>query len=141
MLYLLVITLCIVISTITYGLVKRAKEDINGKAKIRKALKINLAAFVPVITAAIFMMIPEIAHAASEGAASSVAGLGYIGAGLSTGLATVGAGYAVGAVGASALGAISEDPKILGKTLIYVGLGEGIAIYGLIISIMILTKL
>jgi len=44
-------------------------------------------------------------------------------------------------VGSSALGAVSEDPSILGKTLIYVGLAEGIAIYGLIISIMILSRI
>ncbi|MGB3365877.1 MAG: ATP synthase subunit C, partial [Acidaminobacteraceae bacterium] len=59
----------------------------------------------------------------------------------STGMATIGAGYAVGAVGSSALGAVSENPKILGKTLIFVGLAEGIAIYGLIISILILGRL
>ena len=56
-------------------------------------------------------------------------------------MATIGAGYAVGAVGSSALGAVSEDQKILGKTLIFVGLAEGIAIYGLIISILILGRL
>ena len=67
--------------------------------------------------------------------------MGFIAAALSTGLATIGAGYAVGAVGSSALGAVSEDPNILGKTLIFVGLAEGIAIYGLIVSIMILGRL
>lgn len=66
---------------------------------------------------------------------------GYIAAAAATGLATLGAGYAVGSVGSSALGAVSENPKILGKTLIFVGLAEGIAIYGLIVSIMILGKL
>ncbi|NLG04491.1 MAG: ATPase, partial [Clostridia bacterium] len=40
-----------------------------------------------------------------------------------------------------ALGAISEDSGILGKSLIFVGLAEGIALYGLIISFMILGKL
>ncbi|PKM48156.1 MAG: ATPase, partial [Firmicutes bacterium HGW-Firmicutes-6] len=56
-------------------------------------------------------------------------------------LACVGAGYAVGVVGSAALGAVSEDPKILGKTLIFVGLAEGVAIYGLVISIMIIGSL
>ncbi len=68
------------------------------------------------------------------------AGLAYLGAALSTGLACIGAGIAVAITGSAALGAISEDPKLLGKTLIFVGLSEGIAIYGLIISIMILNK-
>lgn len=140
MMYFLILTLAIVISTITYGLVVRAKGDIEGKKKIKKALKINLASFIPAMCGALILIIPDVAHAASN-ASSTASGLGYIGAALSTGLATVGAGYAVGAVGSSALGAVSEDPKILGKTLIYVGLGEGIAIYGLIISIMILSKI
>lgn len=139
---ILLITLSVVIGTITYGFVARAKGDLNGKAKIRKALKVNLASFIPVVgTMIIFFIVPGIVHAAGTSTVNPSAGLGYIGAALSTGLATVGAGYAVGAVGSSALGAVSEDPKILGKTLIYVGLGEGIAIYGLIISIMILSKL
>lgn len=137
----LVITFCIVIATLTYGFTQRAKEELLGKSKIKKALKINLGAFVPVMTAALIMNIPSIAKAAGEAASNPAAGLGYIAAGLSTGLATIGAGYAVGAVGSAALGAVSEDPKILGKTLIFVGLGEGIAIYGLIISIMILSRL
>ena len=141
MLYVLIVTLIVVLATISYGLVQRAKEDIEGNRKVRKVLKINLAAFVPVMAAAIIFMVPDIAYAASEGAVSNAAGLGYIAAALSTGLAAVGAGYAVGAVGSSALGAVSEDPKILGKTLIYVGLAEGIAIYGLIISIMILSRI
>ncbi|MEQ8155674.1 MAG: ATP synthase subunit C [Clostridiaceae bacterium] len=141
MITLLVLTFCIVIGTITYGVVQQSKEELAGKSKIRKVLRINLGVFVPVMTAALIMNIPTIAYAATDTAANPSAGLGYLAAGLSTGLATIGAGYAVGAVGSSALGAVSEDPKILGKTLIYVGLGEGIAIYGLIISIMILSRL
>lgn len=80
-------------------------------------------------------------QAADPLVANNSAGLGYIAAAISTGLATIGAGYAVGSVGSSALGAVSENPKILGKTLIFVGLAEGIAIYGLIISILILGRL
>ena len=88
-------------------------------------------------------MIPEIASASTAVTASGSdsAGLGYIAAALSTGMATIGAGYAVGSVGSAALGAVSEDQKILGKTLIFVGLAEGIAIYGLIVSILILGRL
>lgn len=68
-------------------------------------------------------------------------GLGMIAVALATGLACIGAGIAVATVGASAVGAISENPKLLGKTIIFAGLAEGIAIYGLIISIMILNKI
>jgi V/A-type H+-transporting ATPase subunit K len=142
MILILLFAFMIVISTISYGYVELCKSDLNGKKKIRKALNFNLGAFIPVMCGALVFIVPDIVKAA-EGASelSNGAGLGFIAAGLSTGLATIGAGYAVGCVGSSALGAVSEDPKILGKTLIYVGLGEGIAIYGLIISIMILSKL
>ncbi|MBP7653077.1 ATPase [Candidatus Dependentiae bacterium] len=68
-------------------------------------------------------------------------GLGFIAAGLSTAFATIGAGIGTGIVGAAGIGAISEKPGLLGKTLIYMGLAEGIAIYGLLVSFMILAKL
>jgi V/A-type H+-transporting ATPase subunit K len=63
-----------------------------------------------------------------------------IGAALAIGLASIGAGIAVGIAGAAAIGAIAEKPELLGRTLIIVGLAEGIAIYGLIISFIILTQ-
>lgn len=140
MVIILLLAFCVVISTLTYGVIQRTRDDINGKEKVRKALKINLSIFIPIITVALILNIPTVVLAVEDSSTSS-SGLGYLAAALSTGLATIGAGYAVGAVGSSALGAVSEDPKILGKTLIYVGLGEGIAIYGLIISIMILSRL
>ena len=138
---LLMLTFCVVIVTITCGVVGQSKIDVLGKQKVKKALKINLGVFIPVMMGALIVNIPRVVRGAEAVAVNPAAGLGYLAAGLSTGLATIGAGYAVGAVGSSALGAVSEDPKILGKTLIFVGLGEGIAIYGLIISIMILSKL
>ncbi len=63
-----------------------------------------------------------------------------MGAALATGLACIGAGIAVGISGAAAIGGITEKPEILGRSLIFVGLAEGIAIYGLIISFMILNR-
>ena len=68
-------------------------------------------------------------------------GVGMIAAAIATGLACIGSGIAVAVVASSAVGAISEDPSLLGKTIILAGLAEGIAIYGLIISIMILNKI
>ena len=68
-------------------------------------------------------------------------GIGMIAAALAVGLAAIGSGIAVAIVASSAVGAISENPSLLGKTVIFAGLAEGIAIYGLIISIMILSKI
>ena len=59
-------------------------------------------------------------------------------AAIATGLAAIGAGIAVGIAGAAAIGAIAEKPELLGRTLIFVGLAEGIVIYGLIVSFIIL---
>ncbi len=61
-------------------------------------------------------------------------------AALSTGLACIGAGIAVGNAGAAAVGATAEKPESFGRALIFVGLSEGIAIYGLIISFLILGR-
>lgn len=68
-------------------------------------------------------------------------GAGLLGAALATGLSSLGAGIAVGKVGAAAIGALAEKPDLFGRLLIFVGLAEGIAIYGLIISILILNRL
>ena len=64
----------------------------------------------------------------------------FVAAALATGLGSMAAGYAVGHVGTAAMGAVSEKPELMGKSLIYVALAEGIAIYGLLISIIVLAK-
>jgi V/A-type H+-transporting ATPase subunit K len=66
---------------------------------------------------------------------------GYLAAALATGLSSLGAGFAVANVGSAAMGALAEKPELLGRALIMVGLAEGIAIYGLIVSILILNQL
>lgn len=65
-------------------------------------------------------------------------GLGYIAAALAVGLAGIGAGISIAAGSPAAIGATSEDPKMFGKAMIFCVLGEAIAIYGLVISFMIL---
>ncbi len=67
--------------------------------------------------------------------------LGFLAAALSTGLSSLGAGYAVANVGSAAVAALTEKPELLGRILIVIGLAEGIAIYGLIVSILILNAI
>ncbi len=55
-------------------------------------------------------------------------------------VACIGAGIAVSSTGAAAVGAIAEKPETFGRSLIFVGLAEGIAIYGLIIAFMVLNR-
>ncbi len=66
---------------------------------------------------------------------------GYFAAALATGLSSLGAAYAVAALGSAAIGALAEKPELFGRLLILVGLAEGIAIYGVIVSVLILNRL
>ena len=139
MILISILALACVVITIYSGLYLLKNNEDSSKEKIRKALKINLSTFIPTMVMILVLVLPNGVKAATAGSASETAsGLKYIGAALSTGLATIGTGYAVGQVGSAALGAISEDASILGRTIIFVGLAEGIAIFGVIISIMIL---
>jgi len=88
----------------------------------------------------------EAAEAVEEEAAavpnvSVGAGIGMLAAALATGLSGIGGGIAVASSAAAAIGAISENPKVFGQALIFVALAEGVALYGLIISLQILAKL
>lgn len=137
---ILTLSTIIVVLTISSGLYLLYKNTDSSKTKLKKALRLNLTCFVPCLLMAIVMFLPSTSFA-SGASGSTGNGLAYLGAALSTGMATIGTGIAVGACGSAALGAVSEDQSILGKTLIFVGLAEGIAIYGLIISIMILGQI
>lgn len=75
---------------------------------------------------------------ATDVAGASADGLKYIAAALATGMSTIGAGIAVASAASAALGALSEDSSIMGKALIFVALAEGVALYGMLISFMIL---
>lgn len=81
------------------------------------------------------------AEGVSKAVDTKVMAWAFIAAAAATGLSTIAAGVAVSMVGSSALGAIAERPELMGKSIIYVGLAEGIGIYGLIVSIMILFKI
>jgi V/A-type H+-transporting ATPase subunit K len=81
------------------------------------------------------------AQAHPQGQSDGVVQWAFLSAAIVTGLSALAAGIAVAYVGSAALGAMSEKPEMAGRALIYVGLAEGIAIYGLIIAIMILGKI
>lgn len=94
----------------------------------------------------IFNTVSSVFAATPEGAGASVEvsmgkALAIIGVGLPTAAAAIGAAFAVASVGSAALGSVTEKPELFGRTLVYVGLAEGIAIYGVIISIMLLGKI
>lgn len=134
------------------------KKRMEGKS-VRKAMRVNLATFlVLIVMVSVFAFCasaesgtpaaaaPDASDAvvtsaeATETAAFSSNGLGLLAAGLVTGLAGIGGGIAVAAGAPAAIAATSEDPKSFGKSLIFVALGESIALYGVVISILILNK-
>ena len=105
-----------------------------------------LTLFVGVAATALLLAAPGAVAAADAAAippkaAAFDSSWGLIGAALATGLSSLGAGFAVAKVGTAAVGALAEKPELFGRLLIFIGLAEGIAIYGLIVSILILNRL
>lgn len=82
----------------------------------------------------------QVALAAQSTGASSASWAALLGAAIAVAGSSIGAGIAVAYTGAAALAAISERPEIFGRAMVIVGLAEGIAIYGLIVSIILVGK-
>ena len=118
----------------------------RNKGRLKTSLAINAFLFFGIFAVAGIVSLGNgasalAAEAASESSAGLATGLGYLAAALVTGLSCIGGGIAVASAASAALGAISEDSSVLGKSLIFVGLAEGVCLYGLIISFMILGNL
>lgn len=133
-------------------------KRLQGKSS-GKAMKFNLLTFAVIAVLVCCMTFMAAAEGSDDGASSDTSaivttstdeatktassgsnGLGLLAAGLVTGLAGIGGGIAVAAGAPAAIAATSEDPKSFGKSLIFVALGESIALYGVVISILILNK-
>lgn len=110
----------------------------------KNTVLMQIASFAAVFT--ICLVCPIVASAADAETVSeavqiaqqSSKSFAYIGAALAVGLSCIGGGIAVGNAAPAAIGATSEDPKAFGKAIIFVALGEGVALYGMLISILIL---
>ncbi len=108
----------------------------------KRNLALNIISFFGIIFVSTFLLFKNVSAAETTQAVDSFSrGMGFFAAALVTGLSTIGAGIATGSAASSALGAISENESIMGKTLIFVALSEGIAIYGLLISFTILGRI
>jgi len=131
---------------ITLPLIKVFRGNASKKqAKIRIYTHISL--FFALVTLVFmwqitgFHVFAAITDPTNPFTGSIAQGLGFLGAALATGLSSLGAGIAVAAAAPAAIGAFSENEKNFGKSLIFVALGEGVAIYGLLISILIINAL
>ncbi len=111
----------------------------------KPAIAGNLLLFASAQVALLFIGVQEVmAEPALAEAGKEISvgmGLALIGIGIPTALSTIAAGIAVGPIGAASLAVLAEKPEIFGRTLIYLGLAEGIAIYGLVMSIRLLDKI
>lgn len=131
------------------------KNRFSGKS-IKKPLKMNIAVFAVLVVLISVLCVNVFAAetpaaSSSDAATTSIAtaptetdnskGLGLLAAGLVTGLAGIGGGIAVAAGAPAAIAATAENPKSFGKSIIFVALGESIALYGVVISILILNKI
>ena len=132
----------LVLSTIGIGVVC-VNKGIKGKNH-KQLMGMNVTAMAGILIVSTIVIlsggISASAAGETEAVASAADGLKYIAAALAIGISAIGSGIAVASSGAAALGALSEDPKIFGKAFVFVGLAEGIAIYGLIVSILILNS-
>lgn len=106
-------------------------------------IMLGITGFIALVAGTLFWLTPAaMAQEVATGSLLSpnVVPASFLSAALATGLSSLGAGIAVGSVGSAAIGALAEKPELLGRVLIIVGLAEGIAIYGLIVSILILNQ-
>ena len=137
------VLLMIPVALLMFSVVYAIRSVKSGKRTPKRAFSIQIMSFVAI--AAVSFCFPFVTAAAEPSAVAAVAdnskGLGLIAAALCTSLSGIGGGIAVAASAPAAIGATSEDPKAFGKALIFVALGEGIALYGLLISFLILGKI
>ena len=142
------ILLSIPVAALIGSVLLAVKSVKNGKTP-KSAFLMQLASFA--VIAVLSIVLPLGANAIDEQEETQTSqeqtvqdnstGLGFIAAALVTGLSGIGGGIAVAAAAPAAIGATSEDPSAFGKSLIFVALGEGIALYGLLVSILIYSKL
>jgi V/A-type H+-transporting ATPase subunit K len=114
----------------------------GGRRWHKPAIGINLLVFVGAQLGLLLLGIQEAMaqpELAATGGGEISVGKGL--AGIPTAISTVAAGMAVGPIGSASLAVLAEKPEIFGRTLIYLGLAEGIAIYGLVMSILLLDKI
>lgn len=63
----------------------------------------------------------------------------YISAALAVGFSCIGGGMAVAKIGSAAMGAMSENAELSGKALPFVGLAEGICLWGFLVGLLIIV--
>lgn len=123
------------------GVVAQALLRRSPRLGVRWLLRFNVTVLAAALAGLLLILtgVVDPAQAATT-ASSQSSGDAFIGAGIAVAGSTIGAGIAVSYTGAATLAAIAEKPEMLGRSLVIVGLAEGIAIYGLIIAVILIGK-
>lgn len=134
---LMIVPVAFLVGSVLYAY----KTVASGRRSRKRAVLSQIGAFAAV--SVVCLLTAMTVFAADEGSKSPETlnlGISMIAAALATGISGIGGGLAVGGAAPAAIGATSEDPKAFGKALIFVALGEGVALYGLLVSILIISK-
>ncbi|MDR1127661.1 MAG: ATP synthase subunit C [Treponema sp.] len=91
-----------------------------------------------IIFVAFFLFVAGFMFAQEVDKAESGSAIKYIAAAIAVGIACIGGGLAVGQIGAAAMGAMSENAELSGKAMPFVGLAEGICLWGFLVGLLIL---
>lgn len=137
MAWLIALPIFVVVATVATLLSRR-----HGRAVLAVMLGVNAALLVAalVILGIVLSGTGAAAGPAVQEAATEPNWAALLGAAIAVAGSSIGAGIAVAYTGAAALAAISERPELLGRAMVIVGLAEGIAIYGLIVSVILIGE-
>lgn len=146
-----IVLICVPVLFLVASVFMAIKAFKKGKSAHRTiATQIAAFAIVCVVTFGIPMAVSAATNDAAAtnstttsqaaAAADSGKGLGLLAAAIAVSVSGIAGGIAVAAAAPAAIGATSEDPKNFGKAIIFVALAEGIALYGLLASILIINK-
>jgi len=142
---LMSLSLLVIIAVGLYHEIRPLPKQVVTPAWLKSTVAFNILTFAVAQIGLLFFGIQEVmAEPTATETVREISlgmGLAMIGVGIPTAGATIGAAIAVGPIGAASLAVITEKPDIFGRTLVYLGLAEGIAIYGLVMSILMLGKL
>ncbi len=101
-------------------------------------MKKRLFAIIGLLVVGCAALFAEENGADAETAVATAGAVKYIAAAIAVGLACIAGGVAVGKIGAAAMGAMSENAELSGKALPFVGLAEGICLWGMLVAVLIL---
>lgn len=137
--YIFLLPLAVVI-LLALPVISRIKHFTDG-TKCKNAIIGNICSFFGVMLLAVILPLGNFVSAEvveeTTGVISS-AGMGYLAAALAVGLGSIGCGIAVANAAPAAIGAVAEEPSCFGKAMIFVALGEGVALYGFLIAFLII---